>query len=419
MNNRAKTILLYGTLIVVGSYFLFWGLVQAKSFLAPLTVAALLAMVLLPMARWLEKKGLQRGWSAFLSVLLILLFFAGMAWVMALQLKSLSEDWPKLQKRLEPKLMQLQDFIEEKTGIAVQEQGILNKLPLGDSGSQEQSQSASQEPQQAQQQPQPQQQSQQPQEQQASSQGGGGIIGSVLSTAGSFLMQFFGMMGTFLLTLIYVFFFLLYRSKFKKSILKFVPDDERDAARDIINKSTDVSKDYLLGRLILIAFLAVLYSIGLSLSGVQQAILISVLAAVLTLIPYIGNIIGYALAVGIAVFSGGGLTGAVGVTITFSVAQFVESYILEPYVVGEKVNINPVFTIIVVVLGGAVWGIIGMLIAIPVLGIAKVVFDHIPVLQPLGYLFGQEGMGNDDSGDGFFDKLKRWAMNKSGTKKSA
>lgn len=231
------------------------------------------------------------------------------------------------------------------------------------------------------------------------------------STAGSFISQFFSFLGNFLLTFVYIFFFLLYRNKFRNSILKMVPEDKRELTEEVLTKSTKISQNYLFGRLILIICLAVLYSIGLTVSGVKHAILISILAAVLSLIPYIGNIIGYFLAVGMAFFSGSGATGAIGVTITFAIAQFVESYILEPYIVGDKVDLNPIFTIIVVVLGGAVWGVVGMIIAIPALGIVKVVFDQIPVLRPLGYLFGEEDIGDNEK-DNIFKKTKRWALNK-------
>lgn len=225
-------------------------------------------------------------------------------------------------------------------------------------------------------------------------------------------MKLFSFLGTFLLTFIYIFFFLLYRSKFRKAIVKMSPEEKRDNTEKIITNSANVSQNYLFGKLILVVILAVLYSIGLSVSGVQHAILISVLAAVLTLIPYIGNIIGFGLALGMALFSGSAATGAIGVTVTFAVTQFVESYVLEPYIVGDKVNLNPVFTIIVVVLGNAVWGVIGMLIAIPALGVAKVIFDNIPALNPLGYLFGQEGTGGDNDSGSIFSKMKHWASSR-------
>lgn len=414
MRNKAKVILTYFALIVVSLFFLFSGLVQAKSFLAPLSVAALLAMVMLPVCRWFEGKGINRGWASFLSDLIILLFFVLLAGVVATQVKSLAQDWPQISQRLKPKIEQLQEYISDKTGLSVQEQNqkVSEQIPggiLGSGGQAESSSSGQQEQQQQSQQQQSQQQQGQPQNGTQSQQSGG----SVMSTAGSFIMKFFSFLGTFLLTFIYIFFFLLYRKKFYNSILKMVPEDKRDRTHQVLEESTETSQNYLFGRVLLIIFLAIIYSIGLLISGVKHAILISILASVLSLIPYIGNIIGYGLALGMALFSGSGATGAIGVSITFAVAQFVESYILEPYIVGDKVNLNPVFTILVVVLGGAIWGVVGMIIAIPALGILKVIFDHIPVLQPLGYLFGEEDIGDDEEDkDNIFMKTKRWALNK-------
>lgn len=407
MKSSARSIITYSTIVIVGLFFLFWGLVKAKSFLAPISVAALLAMVILPICRWFEKKKINRGWSSFFSVLIILLFFVGLASVLGVQIKSFTDDWSKIKQRMEPKVEQLQKFISEKTGLSVQEQN--QKIPFSISSSNSQSK----ENQGGQQQDQGNQQGEIQQDQQGKSDTSAQQSGSSMaSTVGSFLRQFMNFLGTFLLIFIYIFFFLLYRNKFRNSILKMVPEDRQNEAKHVITGSMGIAQKYLFGRLILIFFLAVLYSIGLSVSGVQNAILISVLAAILSLIPYIGNIIGFVLAVAMAGFSGSGMTGVIGVTITFAIAQFVESYILEPFIVGDKVNLNPVMVIIVVVLGGAIWGIIGMLVAIPVLGIVKVVFDHIPALQPWGYLFGEEDIGGEEDKDNIFKKTKRWALRK-------
>ncbi len=421
MSHQAKTILTYSTLILVSLFFLFSGLVYAKSFLAPLSVAILLAMVMLPVCRWFERKGISRGWASLFSDFIILLFCLLLSGILAAQVKKFSEDWPNIKQRIEPKIEQLQQFIADKTGISVaqQNQQISQQLP-GSASSEQQQEGASQPQEQPSQQQQPQENAQ-PQPPVASpsesTQGGATTPsssgGSVLTKAGTFIGHFFSTLGDILLIFIYIFFFLRYRKKFRKSILKMVPQDKRDLAQDIIGKSAKVSQNYLSGRLLLIIFLAILYAIGLTISGVQQAILISILAAVLSLIPYIGNIIGFVLASGLALFSDSGATGILGVAITFSITQFVESYILEPFVVGDKVDLNPVFTIIVVVLGGAVWGVVGMLIAIPALGIVKVVFDHIPVLRPLGYLFGEEDTEDKKEGkDNLFKKTKRWALHK-------
>ncbi len=440
MGAKARQILLYSTLFIVLLFCFFWGLPKAKAFLAPVSVAALLAMVVLPLSQWLEKKGLNRGWSSLLSDLLILVFFGLMGWVLTAQVKSLAKDWPEIKERVIPKVEQLQQYIAEKTGISEQQQDqkISEQVPgnILDSKQEQQKQNAQEsdtsstkassglatdstqqgtEQQEKQQLP-PQRDGNAPENAgNKQAPGGGDTSGgsTIISSAGSFLMKLVGFLGTFLLTFVYIFFFLLYRNKFKQSILKMVPDENREKTKKVLSDSSRLSQNYLAGRLILIVFLAILYSAGLSISGVKHAILISVLAALLSLIPYIGNLIGFFLAIGMAFFSGSGLSGAAGVAITFAVAQFVESYILEPYIVGDKVGLNPVVTILVVVLGEAVWGVVGMLIAIPALGIIKVICDHIPVLKPLGYLLGNEDIGGKDKDkSNIFTKTKKWATNK-------
>lgn len=137
MRNGAKTILIYSTVFVVGICFFFWGLVQAKSFLAPISVAALLAMIVLPVCRWFERKGLERGWASFLSVLVIMLFFGVVGWVLSAQVRSLVRDMPQMREKIEPKINQVEQFIEDKTGVSVSSQipsEQNQRLPPTDSG---------------------------------------------------------------------------------------------------------------------------------------------------------------------------------------------------------------------------------------------------------------------------------------------
>lgn len=363
--------------IIVGLYFLFTGLVKASGVLGPIVMGGLLAMLVLPIARKMESWGLKRGWGSLLSVLTVILFMVGILSVLAYQIQSLAEDWPKIKEQLEPKVTQVQEFIEEKFGLSPQEQEekVKKNIPGGSEGEKSE---------------------------ESSGNAGGGIT--------SIISNITGVMGSTLLTFVYAFFLLLYRNKFKKSILKFFPDQKQGEVSKVISNSSKVAQEYLNGKLILMVLLAALYSIGLSIVGIKHAILVSVLAAVFTLIPYIGNLIGGGLALAMALFTGGNLTDILGVVAVFSIVQFIETYTLEPFVVGHKVNLNPVVTIIVVVVGEAVWGVVGMIIAIPVLGILKIIFDHIPPLQPLGYTLGTEG--TDDDGEGKFDKAGQWIRNK-------
>jgi predicted PurR-regulated permease PerM len=381
MNKRIKDILLIVMMLTVILCLSFWGLVVAKDFLAPITMAALLAMVILPVSRWLEKKGMARGWSSLISTFIILLFCGFLGAIVGLQVKSFSNDWPNIKNTMAPMVEDVQKFVADFTGISPEQQELEIKenlpIPLDDKG-------------------------QETQQQKNYSDGG-------FAQIGSYALSFFGAVGNILLTIIYLFFFLLYRRKFRDFLLRMAAEENRHSMGRILSDSISVSQHYLFGRLILILFLAILYSIGLYFSGVQQAILISALAALLSLLPFIGNVLGYFLALGMALISGAGATGAIGVTITFSITQFVESYILEPYIVGNKVHINPVFTIIVVVLGGMVWGIIGMFVSIPFLGILKVILDRIPALEPVGFLLGETEQDDDELQGGLFQKIKDWA----------
>ncbi len=338
---------------------------------------------MVPVSNKIESWGIGRGWAAFISSLILMSFFAGLFFIISAQAQRVAKDWPEMKEKLEPKIQQLQEYIAEHTPFSVEEQNqkIQEKLPVaGQAGDNEDQQKTSA---------------------QDSSSSAGSNVGSVVSTV---VFSFFNFLGAALLTFVYIFFFLLYRRKFKLSILKFIPEENQERGKTIIYESGKISQNYLLGKLILIVLLAVLYAIGLSIAGVKHAILISILAAVLSLIPYLGNIIGFFLAMAMALFAGGDTTGLIGVVITFSVAQFVESYILEPYVVGEQVDIHPIFTIIAVVLGGAVFGVVGMIIAIPVFGIIKVVCDHVKVLHPIGYLLGDQKEEKKDE-DNFFNKI--------------
>jgi predicted PurR-regulated permease PerM len=95
----------------------------------------------------------------------------------------------------------------------------------------------------------------------------------------------------------------------------------------------------------------------------------------------------------------------VGILITYAIVQFIQTYLLEPLVVGSAENINPLFTIIILVVGELVWGVPGMVLALPLLGIVKVVFDNVDSLKPYGYLIGKPKKDDDE---GMMEKIKKW-----------
>ncbi|MHA6280542.1 AI-2E family transporter [Salinimicrobium sp. CAU 1759] len=351
LTSKGKQILIFGTLSILAVYFLFNGLLHARGFLIPLVTAFILALLMMPLARRMEKSFLNRSVSSLISTLIVLLVSIGFLALVSMQVKRVVDDWQQIKETMQPKIENVKLFLLEHT-------------PL-DPADLEQSDQGSSIP----------------------------FMGKNSNTgqkAATFLNSAFRFFGDYLLTFIYIFFILNYRNRFKEFILKLFPDSRRKEVKEVIVDSAKVTQKYLIGKLILIGLLAILYAIGLGFSGVENFILVSIISAVLSLVPYIGNIIGFGLAMIFGYLTTGDATVLIGIVLTFSVAQFVESYVLEPYVVGDQVDLHPFFVILVVILGSTIWGIMGMILAIPILAMFKIVFAHVAPLKPFAFLISKE-----------------------------
>ncbi|AWW32037.1 AI-2E family transporter [Echinicola strongylocentroti] len=381
-------------LYAIGLYFLVLGVINAYVFLAPISIAALMTMILLPVVRKFENWKINRFLSTFLATCLALSLYLSMFVVISLQANSIYENWDTVSGRVQNTVQKVQESISGISGVSPDKQlEILNIPPSAlssDSTNAVNSQKS---------------------EKDSTSKKGETKESTAKQNSGvkAAITNFLDFVGYSLLTFIYIFFFLFYRTKIRLSIVRFFPENQRDKTNKILNGSLSIAKQYLVGRLILIFFLWIIYSVGMAVSGIDSPILISLIAAALSLIPYVGTVIGYVIAMMMAVVSGGETGQYIGVSITYGLAQFVETYILEPFVVGDKVDLNPLVTIIVVVLGGLVWGVVGMVISIPLFGMLKILADQVTVLKPLGYFLGQDDMGSkdDDFLGAIAKKLKR------------
>ena len=326
-----------------------------------LTIAGLIAMLLNPIDNKLRAWGWKPGFAIAGATLVLLLFFAALFFTVGKQASRFASNWPQIEERLNEQVARARE-----------------QIPLlpdggGDSSSTAVSDSTSGTGQ--------------------GSSGGSSILRSlpvggqrITSALGSTL----GILGDFLLMLVYVVLILSQKERLREFVLQRVPKDRRMEAEQAISESSDVAQNYLKGRLILIGILSVLYGIGFSVIGLDYAIVIAVLVAVLSIIPYLGNIIGGALAIAIAIASGGGNSMILGILGTMAVAQLLESYILTPLIVGDEVDINPLTTIVAVIAFTVMWGPVGAIVAIPVVAILRVVFKHIDGMKDYAYLLGQD-----------------------------
>jgi predicted PurR-regulated permease PerM len=186
---------------------------------------------------------------------------------------------------------------------------------------------------------------------------------------------------------VYVFMILYYKPLFLEFIARMFPKEKHNMVVEVLVETKSLITSYLIGLLIEAAIIAALNSIGLLIIGIQYAILIGILGALLNMIPYIGGLIALAIPMLIA-FTTESYIDSIYVLIVYIVIQFIDNNIIVPRIVASKVQLNALISIVVVLIWGALWGIPGMFLAIPLTAIMKVVFDRIPEMQPFGFLLG-------------------------------
>lgn len=353
--NRVNSLLFFGFLICTALYF-------AKPFLIPFVLALLLAMLVLPLCKRLEGWGLHRALAILVCVLAILAVVAGVLSLFAAQAVNLSEDLPKAKTQLQQVLDKAQQWVEIQFKIPPQKQESFLEENTA-----------------------------------SSAKDAGKLAKQIVSGA-------IGGLTTFLLILVYIFFFLFYREKYEVFFMKVRGENNSQEVKEVLGKIANVSVKYIGGKFVAILMLSVLNSIGLLIVGVKYAILLGCLAALFTFIPYVGTIIGgvFAAATAMVTKSPGA---ALSVISILAVVQVIDDYFIEPYIVGGQVNLSPLANVVILVIGGLLWGVAGMVLFIPLLGIVKVIFDHVPSLQPYGYLIGDDKKEDSSS---FSKKIKNW-----------
>ena len=318
----------------------------AAPFLIPIVLAGLFAMLLTRISGWLENKGVGRAIASICAVLMLVMSIVLLGFILSLQLGQLTQSIDEMRDRLTSGAKEFRDWISNTVGISVDEQ---NKMI------EEQKNHAS---------------------------------GQANSLLMRFLNSFAGAVINTVLVIVYIFLFLYYRDHLKQFILRIIPRENKQRVKEIIQKSVAVSGNYLTGLFSMIVMLWVMYGIGFWMIGLKGALLFAIICGVLEIVPFLGNLVGNLIAVFAALAQGGDMRMVIGIIAVYLTVQFLQAYVLEPLVVGQRVNINPLFTIMGLVAGEFLWGIAGMALAIPVIGIIKIVCDNVPDLHAYGALIG-------------------------------
>ncbi len=210
---------------------------------------------------------------------------------------------------------------------------------------------------------------------------GGAEIGQTIVNAGRMLAFLF-------LIPVFVFMILFYQPLLIEFFRRLFGKNHRDEVSEIINQIKTLIQRYLIGLLIQVVIISFLYTIGLLILGIEYALILGIMGALLNLIPYLGNIVAASMPIIIAIVTKPSPWFALLVLGLYIVIQFIDNNFIVPKIVASKVKINALASIIAVISFATLWGIPGMLVAIPLIAIAKLIFDHIEPLKPWGFLLG-------------------------------
>lgn len=320
---------------------------MGQDILVPLALAGLLAVLLRPVESWLTRRlGMHKVVAISLALLLAVIVITGLAVGLSMQLAHFSDDVPKLRGNLNDVYNQVRRWIRSEYNLSYQEQAKYMK---------------------------------QAQAQTLDSLQGAGSLGIIT-----------GPLGTLLLLPIYIFLLMYYRTMLLHFVICLFAERYSDKVRETLGEIRSIIQSYLVGLLLETGCVAVLNSVGLLLLNVQYAILLGVVGAVLNLIPYIGGVIAIVLTILITFMNQPEISTIVGVAIVFTVVQFIDNNLLIPLIIGSKVQVNALISIVGVLLGGALTGVSGMFLSIPLIAIMKVIFDRVDGMEPWGILIGDQ-----------------------------
>ena len=335
-------------LIFIGALLFLFFLEIASGVLIPLAFSFLLALLLYPVCYKLEEKKVPRALAIIISMILILALMAVVFLVFYFELISFYDEIPIITTRVEHQLVELQQTIEEKTKISSESQVTWLNSNID-----------------------------------RVVENGGDLFSNLLFITSGFLIKV-------VVVPFYIFFLLYYRDIFKEFVLQVTHPESHEKAAFILRRIQWVIQNYLMGLFTVIFIMAILNTVTLLIIGVNHALFFGVLAAILIIIPYIGVFIGSALPVIYSFAMFDSLWVPLTVMITFAVLQTIEGNFITPNITGSKVSLNPLAAILALFIGAEVWGIAGMIMFVPFVAMAKVVFDQIEPLKPYGLLLGTD-----------------------------
>jgi putative heme transporter len=333
-------------LILIGLCLLVVILSYGRFILMPMAFAALFSMLLNPVIERLESWKLGRVVSILLALSIITVLLSVVIALITIQLIQFSDNLPDIADRIKNTSYTGINTLERITGIS--EDRLTEYIKNG--------------------------------------------LKTLFETGGEFMSSMAeATKGTLIflsLLPIFIFFMLYYKKMYRIFIEKTFEKSHNSEIDSVIKRVQTVTQNYLVGVFIVIGIMAVLNTIGLLIIGLEYAIFFAVFASFLAIIPYVGSLLGALPAVLYATLTGDSFLLPLLVILVFVTVQALEGNFITPKIIGSKVSINPFVAIIALLIGAEIWGIAGMILFIPLIGILRVGFSQVQELKPYGYLLG-------------------------------
>lgn len=333
---------------LMGIYFLGTIILAGREIITPIVMAFFLALMLLPVLRFLRRKRIPEGLAIFLCIIFLAIIIGLVVWFFSSQISGLVSDFPQIKHNVKLHLNSLSHWIDSKWGFSTDRQvKLINE-----------------------------------QNDKLFNMAGGMLGGAASSVTGTLI--FIGLLP------IYIFLLLFYKNLLLRFVFLWFPHKTQPKVEEVIRETEIIIKSYLIGLLIQITYITILLGGILLVIGIKHAILIGAIFAILNLIPYVGALIGNIIGVLLTLSSSQQLWPIFAVLLTIAFVQFLDNNILMPRIVGSKVKINALATIVGVIVAGALAGIAGMFLSLPVIAVLKIIFDRTENLNQWGVLLGDE-----------------------------
>lgn len=329
-------------LIVFASIILYFG----KPIFVPISFSLLISFILYPICQALEKKGVPRGLAIGFNLLWLSALLGLIVYLLFYQFGRFINDWPALKQKLSFAYHELQHYIFIKTGVTLPEQDNWLKQTISQSS------------------------------------------GNVFKFLKTFIYN--AAINVVLLILIPILsgLILYSRERWVKVLYMLLPNLEHQEIRNILKESIHAYYNFIKGMGTVYIVVAILNCIGLIILGIPHAILFGCIASVLTFIPYVGILVASLLPITISWLTFDSIWYPIGVIVIFTIVQYLEANVIFPLAVSSRLSLNTFITIVVILIGGLLWGAAGMILFIPFIGIIKLIADRSEKLAGLSMLLG-------------------------------